>query len=270
MSLRVTPTVLDRYRHDLRGIVALDAETERALARMWSSGDRAAGERLIEACLPFVISIAKEYRRWGVPLEDLVQQGNLGLLRAAARFDPARECRLATYAATWIRGEIREHAVRAYRIVRIGSTHTERTAIRRYRDGSATTPEELARASGMPLARSRALWPLLAQRDTALEAAHEGGASTGHDRIASESATPEEALAVRQAQERVRAMVRDALARLGERERRIVEARALADEPSTLEALGAEMGVSRERVRQLEARAHAVLRSALAGAREAA
>lgn len=263
-------TTIDRYRRDLRGVGTLDAETERALARRWAAGDRAAGDRLLAACLPFVISIAREYRRWGVPLEDLIQQGNLGLLRAAAKYDPARGCRLATYAATWIRGEIRDHVVRCHRIVRLGSTHTERAALRRYRDGSASSPEELAAKSGMPLARSRALWPLLVQRDASLDARPEGGGASGVERLASGAETPEEMLARREEQRAVLAVLASALARLGQRERRIVEARAMADEPRTLEELGHELGVSRERVRQLEERAHATLRSALAGARAAA
>ena len=85
------------------------------------------------------MSIALEYRRWGIPLEDIVQQGNLGLLRAAAKFDPARECRLATYAAYWIRAEIRDYVVRAYRVVRLGTTKAERRALRAYRGRASRT-----------------------------------------------------------------------------------------------------------------------------------
>src|SRR6516162_8885697 len=105
------------YRGSLAEIEPLDREAERALARRWRAGDKRAGDRLVTACLPFVISIALEYRRWGVPLEDIVQQGNIGLLRAASKFDLDRECRLATYAAYWIRAEIRDYVVRAYRVV---------------------------------------------------------------------------------------------------------------------------------------------------------
>ncbi|MGH7294056.1 MAG: sigma-70 family RNA polymerase sigma factor, partial [Polyangiaceae bacterium] len=94
------------YRESLADVVPLDRETERDLARRWRAGDRKAGDRLVTACLPFVISIALEYRRWGVPLEDVIQQGNLGLLRAASKFDLSRDCQLATYAAYWIRAEI--------------------------------------------------------------------------------------------------------------------------------------------------------------------
>ena len=86
---------LQSYRDRVVNVAPLDRETERELSRRFRAGDRRAGDRLVTACLPFVISIALEYRRWGVPLEDVVQQGNIGLLRAAAKFDPDRECRSA-------------------------------------------------------------------------------------------------------------------------------------------------------------------------------
>ena len=113
---------LRAYREQLTHISALSREDERELARRFAAGDQKAGERIVRACLPFVVSIALEYRRWGVPLEDIVQQGNLGLLRAAKKFDLEKECRLATYAAYWIRAEIREYVVRGYRVVRLGTT----------------------------------------------------------------------------------------------------------------------------------------------------
>ena len=105
----------DSYRANLNQSPPLDRETERALARRYNDGDERAGVELIQACLPFVVSIAFEYRRWGAPLEDIVQEGNIGLLRAAKKFDPERDVRLVTYAAYWIRASIREYVVRAYR-----------------------------------------------------------------------------------------------------------------------------------------------------------
>src|SRR5258706_9787653 len=90
------------YREHLAACVQLDREEERNLARRWREGDRSAGNRIIEACLPFVVSIALEYRRWGVPLEDIIQQGNLRLLRAAGKFDPNRQVRLAADPPHWI------------------------------------------------------------------------------------------------------------------------------------------------------------------------
>ncbi|MGE0784525.1 MAG: RNA polymerase sigma factor RpoD/SigA [Sandaracinaceae bacterium] len=256
------PASLDHYRRDLADVTPLDAETERALARQWAAGDRRAGERLLESSLPFVIRVAKEYRRWGIPMEDLIQQGNLGLLKAAAKFDPAQGCRLITYAVYWIRAEIRDYVVRSYRIVRLGTTRTERKAMRAYRRQGIETAEELATLSGMPLARARRLWPILTQRDFALDAS-EGDRGPAVDRVAGRGATPEDECARREVIDGVRAKLGEALALLSDRERQIVEDRLLSDSPRTLEAIGEELGVSKERVRQLEARARTKLRGAL-------
>ncbi|HJL16182.1 MAG TPA: sigma-70 family RNA polymerase sigma factor [Sandaracinaceae bacterium LLY-WYZ-13_1] len=259
---RYRPSSLDSYRRDLSDVEPLDADTEHRLAIAWKAGDREAGERLVRASLPFVIKIAKEYRRWGIPMEDLIQQGNLGLLRAAAKFDPEQKCRLITYAVYWIRAEIREYVVRGYRIVRLGTTRTERKAMRAYRRDDITTVEELAELSGMPLARAKKLWPILTQRDFALDAElDERGPAVDRLRDAQES--PEDACARAEAITGVRARLGEALALLSDRERRIVEQRLLTDEPRTLESLGEEFGVSKERVRQLEARARGKLRGAL-------
>jgi len=100
-------TSLAAYRQAIARFPQIGPDEERDLARRYRAGDKRAGERLIQACLPFVLMIAREYRCWGVPMEDVVQQGNLGLLKAASRFDPDRECRLVTYAAYWVRAEIR-------------------------------------------------------------------------------------------------------------------------------------------------------------------
>ena len=260
---------LDSYRRDLIDVSPLDADTERRFAEAWRAGDRAAGDRLVEASLPFVIKIAKEYRRWGVPMEDLIQQGNLGLLKAAAKFDPDQSCRLITYAVYWIRAEIREYVVRAYRIVRLGSTRTERRAMRAYRRDGIESVEQLAEVSGMPLARAKKLWPVLTQRDFALDAStDERGPAV--ERLHDGADTPEDAVVRAERISGVRAKLDEALAALSERERRIVEERLLTEEPRTLESLGREMGVSKERVRQLEARAHGKLRGALADYQPAA
>ncbi len=254
---------LDRSRHDLRDIEQLAPETEREPARKWAGGDAKAGARLVEASLPFVIRIAKEYRRWGVPLEDLIQQGNLGLLRAAAKYDPDKECRLVTYAVYWIRAEIRDYVIRSYRIVRLGTTRTERRALRSYRRSAAQSVEDLAARSGMPLARCEKLWPLLCHGDVSLDASWDDQ-PPAIERMPSGFASPEEELARDEQSVGVRAVLHDAMDKLSDREKRIVEARMLTDEPITLEQLGREMGVSKERVRQLEERACARLRVALA------
>ncbi len=262
-------TALDRYRASLRRVAVLDSETEADLARAWARGDERAGARLIESSLPFVISVAREYRRWGVPLEDLVQQGNLGLLKAAAKFDPNKKCRLVTYAAYWIRAEIRDYVVRSYRIVRLGTTRTERRAMRAFRRQSIDSPQALAEESGMPLTRAKKLWPLLTRGDVSLDATV-SDVSTPLERMSCDQLSPEDNLARSEAIGRVRNELEEALEALTERERRIVQARFMSEEPRTLEALGREMGVSKERVRQLEVRARQKLRDRLGHLRPAA
>jgi len=269
MATVIHATALDRYRSSLKRVEVLDPETERALAKSWAEGNDSAGARLIESSLPFVISIARQYRLWGVPLEDLIQQGNLGLLKAAAKFDPEKNCRLITYAAYWIRAEIRDYVVRSYRIVRLGTTRTERRAMRAFRRKSVDSPQALAEESGMPLARATQLWPLLTRGDMSLDASVSDAASP-LERMSYKQPTPEETVGRAEVIHRVRAELQSAMQSLTDREQRIVEARFMAQEPYTLEALGREMGVSKERVRQLELRARQKLRDRLGHLRLAA
>jgi RNA polymerase sigma-32 factor len=230
-------------------------------------GDQKAGVKLVEACLPFVISIALEYRRWGVPLEDIIQQGNLGLLRAAKKFDPAKECRLATYAVYWIRAEIREYVVRAYRVVRLGTTKAERRALRAYRTTKESDPAKLAEVSGLTKERVEQLLPLLSARETSLDAST-SDLPPAVERLVANDSSPEDDAGVKQSRERAKHAVALALEGLSDRERLIVRERMMSDEPATLQALGLMLGVSKERVRQLEERARGKLRSELEGFRE--
>lgn len=270
MAQAPTQSSIDRYRASLGNVVPLEPTEEHALAQAFVEGDQQAGHRLIEASLPFVIRIAREYRRWGVPLEDLIQQGNLGLLKAAEKFDPDKNCRLVTYASYWIRAEIRDYVVRSYRIVRLGTTRTERRAMRTYRRKGVESAADLAERSGMPRARAEKLWPLLTGSDVSLDAQYDDR-GPAVDRLPSLSASnPEEEVARQHVIETVRAALDGALEQLTDRERRIVAERMLSDEPRTLEDLGREMGVSKERVRQLEARARQKLRESLADFRSAA
>jgi RNA polymerase sigma-32 factor len=253
---------LRAYRESLAGRKPLEREEERALAKRWRKGDQRAGARIIEACLPFVISIALEYRRWGVPLEDIVQQGNLGLLKAAQRFDPERECRLATYAAYWIRAEIREYVVRAFRVVRIGTTKSERRALRAYRRTRNADPASLAKESGLSEERVRLLLPLIAGRETSLDAGN-ADMPPAIERMQSPAPTPEDEATGREIVARASVAVRGAVETLDEREQMIVRERLMKEEPPTLQELGARLGVSKERVRQIEERARGKLRTEL-------
>lgn len=257
------------YREQLANVVPLDRETEKDLTRRWRAGDRQAGDKLVTACLPFVISIALEYRRWGIPLEDIIQQGNLGLLRAASKFDLGKECRLATYAAYWIRAEIRDYVVRGYRVVRLGTTKAERRALRAYRRTRETDPETLAAVSGMTPEKAAWLVPLLVGREASLEARPDDHGALV-DRLPIARPSPEEDASAAERRVQARAAVGEALRELNDRERMIVRERLMSDDPRTLQELGAQLGVSKERVRQLEERACGKLRAKLEQLRELA
>jgi RNA polymerase sigma-32 factor len=262
-SVSTSPvTSLVAYRHALARCPQIGAEEERELARRFRAGDRRAGDRLIQACLPFVLMIAREYRCWGVAMDDIVQQGNLGLLKAAARFDPDRECRLVTYAAYWVRAEIREHVVRSYRIVRLGTTKGERRALRAFRRTRESDPDRLAEIAGVRREVVDRLLPLLLARDTSTDQPNASG-FTPLDRYASSEPSPEDRAMTddlrRQTREELDAFLRDIPAR----ERTIFRSRLLRDDPITLERLGRRFGISKERVRQLEERMIAKLKERL-------
>lgn len=253
---------LHAYRGTLASVVPLSRDVERDLARRWRDGDTRAGEKIVTACLPFVVSIALEYRRWGLPLEDVAQQGALGLLRAAAKFDPERDCRLATYASYWIRAEIRDYVVRGYRVVRLGTTKAERRALRAYRKTRESDPGALAAASGMSVDRAEILLPLLASHEASLDA-RIGDHGAMIERIAGATPTPEDEASAVEHRGRAFEAVGEALRCLSERELLIVRERLMTDEPSTLQELGDRLGVSKERVRQIEERARGKLRARL-------
>lgn len=264
MATRDDVTALASYRAKLSDFPPLPDTAERALAAAWRAGDRRAGDRLVCACLPFVVSIAMEYRRWGVPLEDVIQQGNIGLLRAASRFDTSRECRLITYAAYWIRAEIRDYLVRSYRVVRFGTTKGERRALRYYRTTREDDPAALARASGLSEERARALLPLLASSDASLDAESPVTGATGVERLVAHEPSPEDRAASSERDRLARGAIEQAMSELTPREQMIIRERWGRDDATTLESLGVRLGVSKERVRQIEERARAKLRSRLA------
>lgn len=237
---------------------ALEIEAE--LIAAWKSGDRAAGNAIIVACTPFVTSIAYEYRRWGLAQDDIVQEGNIGLLKAADRFDATRGCRLVTYAAYWIRAEIRDYVVRAYRIVRLGSSKGERRALRKYRTTRERDIGELSRSSGLSEARVALLLPLLTSRDAALDVV-DGGGVTPSERLAHPDPSPEEVIGGSQERSRLGRALQLAMGELCPREQHIMRARWLTEDPQTLEQVGAFLAISKERVRQLEDRAKKRMRS---------
>lgn len=236
------------------------SDDEPALARAYQAGNQGAGHRLVAANMATVVRIAHKYRRWGVPLEDLIQQGSIGLLKASRRFDPSRDNSLSTYASYWIRAEIRDYVVRGYRIVRLGSTRTERRAMRTFRTKRIQSVEQLVELSGMPEARCRLLWPLLSCGDRSLDVP---GRTAQPAMLCSED-TPESLAIASEERGQREVDIQTAISELSEREQVIVRARLMQDDPPTLESLGKQMGVSRERIRQLEKKARERLASTLA------
>jgi RNA polymerase sigma-32 factor len=248
------------YRADVSRRARLTPEVERDLADRCRNGDRVASRRLVEGCLTHVIAIALEYRLCGIPIEDLVQQGNLGLLKAVERFDPDRGTRLGSYAAYWIRAEIREYVERYYRIVRLGSSKEERRAMWLYRRTREDRPEELAAMSGLSTARATELIPLLRSLDVSLTPLESGGPSA-LDHLADGAGTAEDALGDAELRAQLQSAVAGLLPELSARDVDIVQRRLLADEPATLEQIGDTWGVSKERVRQIEEKVKTRMRS---------
>lgn len=197
-------------------------------------------------------------------MDDVVQEGAMGLLAAVKRYHPARGARLATYAAYWIRAQIRDHVMRTYRTVRIGTTKEERRAVRHYRRSGDDDPGALAEASGLSIERSQRLLATLAFPESSLDAESSTGGGSRLDRLASPSPSPEEDYADREAAARAREAYEAALGELSAREQEILRDRVDRDEPLTLAEIGARLGVSKERVRQLEARACEKVRARMA------
>ncbi|MDI3287177.1 sigma-70 family RNA polymerase sigma factor [Polyangium sp. 15x6] len=255
MSAR--PDALSMYRAEIARRRILSAEVERELAIRWKAGEREAGRLLVEACLSYVMTIAREYRQWGAPFEDLVQQGNIGLLQAAERFDPTRGYRLATFANYWIRAEIRDYVTRNYRIVRLGTSKAERRAVRFFRRAFARDAATLAERTGLSEQRAHELIPLLAGPDAPIDT---GAQSDGP---ADSALSPEAEVCRADEHAQITRAVKAALSELSPREQQVLERRIMSDEPATLAELGAAFGVSKERVRQVEEQAKKRMRGHL-------
>jgi RNA polymerase sigma-32 factor len=275
----------DRHlRQYVRGTMAreiLDAETETALALAWRDRrDEAALHRLIGAYQRLAVSMAGRFRRYEVPHEDLIQQGMLGLMRAAEKFDPENGARFSTYAAWWIRASMQDFVMRNWSLVRTGTNAAQKKLFFHLRKamsreaqagaGAAGQAARLAAALDVPEAEVLAMMGRMAGPDLSLDAPQGAGADGGEGRSWVEALEDEEATTEAQVLDRIdlarkRAALRAAIAVLPERERRIVAARHLADEPATLSDLGAEMGISKERVRQIEERALGRLANSLRG-----
>ncbi len=256
----------------------LERDEERGLAVRWRDDrDEAALHRLTAAHMRLVIAMAARFRRFGLPQADLIQEGHVGLLEAAARFEPDREVRFSTYASWWIRAAIQDYVLRNWSIVRGGTSSAQKALFFNLRRLRARLSRELEGAAepeiyaaiadtlGVSIADVETMSARLSGPDTSLNAPMvEGdGDAERMDFLVSDDPIADERVGERIDGERRHAWLREALGVLNERELKIVEERRLSENGETLEALGARLGISKERVRQIEARALEKLQAAL-------
>jgi RNA polymerase sigma-32 factor len=260
----------------------LDAETELRLAYAWrDQRDEQALHRLITAYMRLAISMAAKFKRYGAPMNDLIQEASLGLMKAADKFDPDRGVRFSTYAVWWIKASIQDYVMRNWSMVRTGSTSSQKSLFFNMRRVQARLEREAAAAGetldkqkmremiakevGVPLHDVEMMEGRLSGSDYSLNATQSVD-DEGREWIeALEDDGPQAAETVENSHdtETLRQWLLTALGTLNDRERFIVRERKLREEPRTLESLGDELGLSKERVRQLEAAAFGKMRKAL-------
>jgi RNA polymerase sigma-32 factor len=261
---------LSRYLEEIRRFPMLEPQEEYMLAKSWREhGDRDAAHRLVTSHLRLVAKIAMGYRGYGLPISEVISEGNVGLMQAVKRFEPEKGFRLATYAMWWIKASIQEYILRSWSLVKMGTTANQKKLFFNLRkakskisalDEGDMRPDQvklIAKRLGVPeqdvIDMNRRLGG-----DASLNAPirEDGDAGEWQDWLVDNDTISQETriIADEQADNRRKALT-DALSVLNERERRIFEARRLADDPITLEELAEEFGVSRERVRQIEVRA---------------
>ncbi len=257
----------------------LERGEEQELAIRWKEHhDQAAMHRITTAHMRLVISMAAKFRYFGLPMGDLIQEGHVGLLEAAARFEPGRDVRFSTYATWWIRASMQDYILKNWSIVRGGTSSAQKALffnLRRLRarlargqevQSSSALYKEISTALGVSEADVAMMDARLSGPDTSLNAPlvdDRGGSADRMDFLVSDDPLPDEVVGEAIDVERRSDWLKKALGVLNERELRIIEERRLQDEGATLEALGETLGISKERVRQIESRALEKLKTAL-------
>jgi RNA polymerase sigma-32 factor len=259
---------LSRYLSEIRKFPMLEPEREYMLAQRWKMHeDRAAAQTLITSHLRLVAKIAMGYRGYGLPIGEVVSEGNVGLMQAVKKFEPEKGFRLATYAMWWIRASIQEYVLRSWSLVKMGTTANQKklffnlrkakSQISALEDGDLRPDQVKIIATKLGVHEKEVVdMNRRLSGDASLNAPlREEGEGEWQDWLVDDSASQETLIVEEEEKSNRHVALTRALMVLNPRERRIFEARRLAEEPETLEALSAEFGVSRERVRQIEARA---------------
>jgi len=258
-----------RYLQEIRRYPILGAEEECALAKRWRGrGDPDAAHKLVTSHLRLVVKIAAGYRGYGLPMSELISEGNVGLMQAAKRFDPEQGFRFATYAMWWIKAAIHEYILRSWSMVKIGTTANQKKLffnLRKAKSKIAALEEGDMRPDQVKLIAQRLAVPeqdvvemnrrLAGDVSLNVQMREDSGSDEWQDWLIDGSSDQESQLAESEESENRKKALGEALSMLGERERRIFEARQLAEEPITLHELAAKFRISRERVRQIEVRA---------------
>jgi RNA polymerase sigma-32 factor len=267
---------LARYLAEIKRFPMLEPQEEYMLAKRWREhDDRDAAHKLVTSHLRLVAKIAMGYRGYGLPIGEVISEGNVGLMQAVRRFEPDKGFKLATYALWWIRASIQEYILRSWSLVKMGTTASQKKLffnLRKAKSRISALDEGDLRDDQVEIIATRLGVPKqevidMNRRlggDASLNAPlREEGEGEWQDWLVDDSQSQESQLAEREESDTRMDALRSALSVLNPRERRIFEARRLADDPITLEELSAEFGVSRERVRQIEVRAFEKVQAAV-------
>ena len=263
-SLPALSNSLQSYLAQIRDYPVLSREEEYELAmRHRETGDLEAARKLIVSNLKFVVRIANEYKNYNVNTLDLIQEGNIGLMKAVRGFDPTKGYRLISYAVWWIRAYIQNHIMKTWSLVKVGTNQSQRKLFYKLRSTKnrieATGAEmeediysEIARELDVPDSQVIEMDRVMSGKDLSLDANIEGSTERTYVDMLGDTFDQEQFLEDSQTRPLVAKKIKEALANLKDRERYIIERRVLTDSPETLEKLSRKFGISRERVRQIE------------------
>jgi RNA polymerase sigma-32 factor len=273
-------TNLSRYLQEIRRFPMLSPEEEYMLGKSWREhGDIEAAHKLVTSHLRLVAKIAMGYRGYGLPLSELISEGNVGMMQAVKRFEPDRGFRLATYAMWWIRAAIQEYILHSWSLVKMGTTAAQKKLFFNLRklkgqmraieegDLSPEQVNKIATTLDVPEADVISMNRRLSSPDHSLNAPlRQDGEGEWQDWLVDDSENQEIRMGESEELGKRQHLLSDAMTTLNDRERRILTARRLQDEPTTLEDLSQEYGISRERVRQIEVRAFEKLQKSIKNA----